>query len=246
MRKTCLLIIAFILFNTIIFSVSAAQISYNPTTEFFVNDFANVLSTETKQKIIEIGKTIETKTTAQVIVVTVPNMNGDYIESYANKLFNKWGIGTKTGNNGILILVSKEERKVRIEVGYGLEGVINDAKAGRILDNYAISSLKKNDYNKGIIDILTQVQGEIYIEYGIDNKIENPKYIPENNKEQIRISLIAIAIFIFLIIITKGKILIYLFWIMSIGSGKGGSSGGGSFGGRRVFRWRWRVERILI
>jgi len=212
-------------------NIFAAKIEYKATANFFVNDFANVLSDETENQIYTIGKTVETKTTAQIVVVTVPNMNGDYIESYANTLFNKWGIGNKEKNNGVLIIIAKEERKIRIEVGYGLEGSINDAKAGRILDEYALPYLANDLYDKAITATLTQVQGEVYTEYGIDNSIENPNYVPETPITiDAKYILIAIGIFIFLIVITKGKILEVLLWVSILG-GRGGSSGGGSFGG---------------
>lgn len=244
---TTLLFILFINFS--IASVNAASIEYSPTSQFFVNDFANVLSDQTEQEIINIGKTIELKTTAQLVVVTVPNMNGDYIESYANKLFKKWGIGNKSKNNGILLIISKEDRKIRIEVGYGLEGAINDAKAGRILDKYALIPLKENNYDVAVTAVTTQIQGEIYNEYGIDNTKENPAYVPEMAvKIDAKYIWIGIGIFIFLVIITKGKILEVLLWIIML-SGRdgfgGGSSGGGSFGGRRIFWWRRLIKRFL-
>ena len=146
-------------------------------------------------------------------------MNGDYIESYANKLFNRWGIGTKEKDNGVLLIISKDERKIRIEVGYGLEGVLNDAKTGRILDKYAVPPLKVDNYDQAIIDTAKQIQGEIYTEYNIDNTIENPSYVPIGNNNVTvdpKYVFIAIGIFIFLVIVTKGKILEVLFWLLMI------------------------------
>lgn len=243
MRKISILalLLLFLTFNLV--NVNAAEKGYSPTTQFFVNDFANVLSDSAEQEIVTIGKKVESTTTAQLVVVTVPNMNGDYIESYANKLFNRWGIGVKNKNNGILLILSKDDRKIRIEVGYGLEGAINDAKAGRILDKYAIPSLKNNNYDKAIIDTVIQIQGEIYNEYGIDNSVENPKYIPENTNIEIdaKYIVIGIAIFILLIIVTKGKIFNFILWLIVLG------------GRRRVRRriiwwlfWRWFFRRRRV
>jgi uncharacterized protein len=225
-------------------NVHAANIIYNPTTEFFVNDFANVLSNQTKQEIYNISRTVEEKTTAQLVVVTVPNMNGDYIESYANILFNRWKIGSKEKNNGVLLIVAKEERKIRIEVGYGLEGAINDAKAGRILDKYAVTPLKEDNYDTAIIDSVKQLQGEIYNEYGIDNSVENPDFVPINEYDYTvdsKYIIIGVIIFIFLIIITRGKIFEYLFWMFML------------FGRRRrpwrlwwiIWRWTFRRRRFF-
>jgi len=216
MRKISILVLFLLFFIT---NVTAESTVYSPTTQFFVNDFANILSDKTEQEIFNIGRTIQEKTTAQLVIVTVPNMNGDYIESYANKLFNRWGIGTKEKDNGVLLIISKDERKIRIEVGYGLEGVLNDAKTGRILDKYAVPPLKVDNYDQAIIDTAKQIQGEIYTEYNIDNTIENPSYVPIGNNNVTvdpKYVFIAIGIFIFLVIVTKGKILEVLFWLLMI------------------------------
>jgi len=213
MKKISILVL-FLLF--LLSNVQAANTEYSPTAQFFVNDFANILSDETEQAIFNMGVNIQEKTTAQLVIVTVPNMNGDYIESYANKLFNRWGIGTKDKNNGVLLILSKDDRKIRIEIGYGLEGAINDAKAGRILDKYAVAALKVNNYDQAILDSAKQIQGEIYTEYNIDNTIDNPAFVPMGNSEVTidpKYIIIAVIIFVFLVIITKGKILEVLFWL---------------------------------
>lgn len=235
MKKVSILALFLLFFITSLANVQAADISYSPTSEFFVNDFADVLSDQTEQQIFNIGRTVEQRTTAQLVVVTVPNMNGDYIESYANILFNKWGIGSRDKDNGVLLIVAKDEKKIRIEVGYGLEGAINDAKAGRILDKYAVASLKENNYDLAVIDTVKQLQGEIYTEYNIDNTVENPDYVPIGNEDSVdaKTVIIGVIIFIFLIIITKGKIFEYIFWFMML------------FGNRRFWwrpfrRWLWR------
>ncbi|MDF2865330.1 MAG: uncharacterized protein K0R72_139 [Clostridia bacterium] len=231
-KKISILLVLLLFFTTGLVNVQAADALYSPTSQFFVNDFAGVLSDQTEQEIFNIGRNVQEQTTAQVVVVTVPNMNGDYIESYSNALFNKWGIGTKGKDNGILLILAKDERMIRIEVGYGLEGAINDAKAGRILDKYATTPLKANNYDKAILDSVKQIQGEIYTEYGIDAKVENPNYtsIDESYRDQEgKITIVIIGVFLFLMIITKGKILEVLFWFMMF-FGNGGS-GGGRFGG---------------
>jgi len=219
MKKISILTLLLLFLITSVDNIQAATKEYIPTAQFYVNDFANILSDETEQAIFNMGKTIEEKTTAQLVIVTVPNMSGNYIESYANTLFNKWKIGSKEKNNGVLLIVSQEERKIRIEVGYGLEGAINDAKAGRILDKYAVPSLKENNYDLAILDSAKQIQGEIYTEYNIDNTIENPSYVPIGNSDATvdpKYIIIAAIIFIFLVIVTKGKILEVLFWLLMI------------------------------
>lgn len=238
MKKISVLALFLLFLITSVANVQAKDITYSPTNQFFVNDFANILSDQTEQEVLNIGVSVQEKTTAQLVVVTVPNMDGDYIESYANRLFNKWGIGSKEADNGVLLIIAKDERKIRIEVGYGLEGAINDAKAGRILDKYAVTPLKQNNYDTAILDTVKQLQGEIYTEYNIDNTAENPDYVPINNDTnnvEIQFGFIALIAFVFLVIITKGRILEILFWMFMF------------FGNRRFWRrtFRWRRRRIL-
>ncbi len=215
MRKISILAVFLLFLMTSLANVQASDIKYSPTAEFYVNDFANILSDQVKQEIYNISRTIEESTTAQLVVVTVPNINGYYIESYANILFNKWKIGSKEKDNGILLIIAKEERKIRIEVGYGLEGAINDAKAGRILDKFAVIPLREDNYDIAIINTVKQLQSEIYKEYGKEIPIENSSFVPiEDYELDILQIVIVIVVFIFLAIITKGKIFEYLFWIL--------------------------------
>ena len=81
----------------------------------------------------------------KIVVAVVESLEGQEVEEYANNLFRTWGIGDKEKNNGILLLVSTGDRKIRIEVGYGLEGALNDGKTGAILDNYVVPYLKKEE-----------------------------------------------------------------------------------------------------
>ncbi|MDD5312054.1 MAG: TPM domain-containing protein [Dehalococcoidia bacterium] len=122
-----------------------------PDYQGFVNDYANLLSMQAKTQLEAQLTQLEKDTTAEVAVVTIKSMDGDYIEDYAVKLFEKWGIGKKEKNNGVLFLVALDDRKMRIEVGYGLEPVITDGRAGRIRDNDVLPRFKQNDYEGGII-----------------------------------------------------------------------------------------------
>ena len=106
----------------------------DPTREFYVGDFADVLSPETENWIVHTNLNYErTEERPQIVVVTVPDLQGATIEGYAVALFEKWGIGNKKYDNGVLVLLSVGEREIRIEVGYGLEGAIPDGRAGEII-----------------------------------------------------------------------------------------------------------------
>ena len=147
-----------------------------PTKEFFVNDYANLLSQTTKDYIVNVNTSLQSQTDAQVVVVTVPNLEGRPIEEYATDLYRSFGIGDKTKNNGVLLLLALEEREFRVEVGYGLEGALNDAKTGRIQDQYIIPYLKENKWNDGIKNGFDAIIEEICKEYEIT--VTSDKAVP--------------------------------------------------------------------
>lgn len=120
----------------------------NPTG--FVMDTANVLSLQTKQS-LELELQNFAKTNGyEIAVLTVPNMDGDTVEDYAVKVFEKWKIGDKKLDTGVLFLVSIEDRKMRIEVGYGTEPVLTDTQSSLILENTVKPYFKSGQYNAGI------------------------------------------------------------------------------------------------
>lgn len=117
----------------------------------FVNDFANVFSADQKNNLTEKIRNFEKETSAEIAVVTVISLEGQDVKTYANKLFNKWGIGKKGKSNGILLLLAVKDRKVRIETGYGNEGALNDAKAGRVIREVMSPFLKQNKFAEGLM-----------------------------------------------------------------------------------------------
>ncbi|MEW6524347.1 MAG: TPM domain-containing protein [Bacillota bacterium] len=99
-----------------------------------VNDYAGVLNAAEQQRLEAISRELHAKTTAALVVAIVPTHAPDSLEDYATKLFRHWGIGEKGKDNGVLILLAMEERSLKIEVGYGLEDVMTDARSGQIRD----------------------------------------------------------------------------------------------------------------
>ncbi len=120
-----------------------------PEPEGFVNDFANILSSGTKQTLEQQLAQLEEDSSIEIAVVTVESLEGTTVEDYAVRLFEDWKIGKESEDNGVLFLIAPNEREVRIEVGYGLEPVLTDGKCGRILDNYVIPEFEKGDYDRG-------------------------------------------------------------------------------------------------
>lgn len=132
-----------------------ASISYAYTSpgkpQGFVSDYAGILGDSAKalnQKLSD----FDSQTTIEVAVVTIPSLGDETVEAYAVKLFEEWGIGDKEKDNGVLFLIAPNERKVRIEVGYGLEGVLTDAQANGIIQKIVIPEFKAGNMQKGIMD----------------------------------------------------------------------------------------------
>ena len=121
-------------------AASIADIPQKPQVIDYVFDYANLLTPEQVQKIHDIGLQLDNLTSAELVVITIPTLDGMPIQDYSLALANAWGIGKKDKNNGCLLLavadnlLKNRPGRVRIEVGRGLEGCLNDAKCGRILD----------------------------------------------------------------------------------------------------------------
>jgi uncharacterized protein len=220
--------------------VSHADTFPKATSNFYVNDFADILSQETEAEIMGISVPLAEKTGAQIVVVTLESLDGETIESYARGLFLDWGIGDSEKHNGLLLLVTMEERQARIEVGYGLEGALPDGKTGRIQDDYLIEHFQASRYNDGIMGTYLALSEAVYDEYGLnseDIQVKSNFYSPAatgSDEEGITffdiILGIIVAILVLLdIIFNRGRLTMMVVH-MAGRSGKG-SSGGGGFGG---------------
>lgn len=157
------------------FATIASAYSSPGSPTGYVNDFAKVLRPDTKQALEAELTTFKQTTSNEITVATIPNMSGDYIENYAVKLFAEWGIGTKDKDNGVLLLLSIEEHKMRIEVGYGLEGALPDSIAQSILNNEMTPLLKAGDYDGAVTAGVRAIELATKGEYtAIAPKPENP------------------------------------------------------------------------
>lgn len=136
------------LFFALAFSASAYYNPGNPTG--FVNDYAGMLSAEQKQTLENKLSQFEKDSSNEISVVTIQNLQGDTIENFAVELFKQWGIGKKGKDNGVLVLVALQDRKMRIEVGYGLEGTLTDAQSSWIINDIMKPAFRENNYYKGI------------------------------------------------------------------------------------------------
>ena len=143
----------------------------------FVSDNANMLSQKMKEKIYQLNKQLAASTNgAQLEVVTIPELpRGEDIESYANKIFNQLGIGDRNEDNGVLYLIALDEREFRLEVGYGLEGLIPDGKADDIINNDdVVDAFKDEDYDTGVSQVVDEVFGIMNTKTAlVDSQIKN-------------------------------------------------------------------------
>lgn len=186
-----------------------------------VVDEAGVLDSRGYQQLRRMLQEYEDKTGTQIVVAVLKNLRGNEISDYAVELARKWQIGQKDKNTGLLILVAFEERKVRIEVGYGLEGLMTDARSKYIIENIIKPEFKAGKYQQGLLrGVLTVIEilsgGEQTGE--IDKTASESVSHKKKNKSSMWINLL----FWFIII---------LFMVSRSFSGRSGYRGGGFYGG---------------
>lgn len=157
------------------FAHASPFIPPKPTgANIFVQDYADVIAPTDKALIDSIGRELEAKTTAQVVVLTVKTLDKQPIEAYALDVLRAWGIGSRESNNGVLMVVSTDDRQARIEVGYGLEGVLPDGLTGRIQDQNMLPFFEQGNYSKGILQGYAAIVGTIAKEANV--QITGVKY----------------------------------------------------------------------
>jgi uncharacterized protein len=140
-----------------------------PTLNGHINDYAHVLSDETIAKLEQLLQQHEQNTSNQIVVLTINSLEGEQIEEKANEIFNTWQLGQKNKNNGVLLLVAIEDRKMRIEVGYGLEASLTDAHSSRIIRNELVPYFKQFSYDEGITAGVTAIIGAIQGTYSAED-----------------------------------------------------------------------------
>ena len=140
-----------------------------PTDQFYVNDYAGVLSEQTKHYIMSHSAALEKETKAQIVILTVQTLDGQDPASYGLEVGRSWGIGGEQEDNGLLILLATEDGEIRVEVGTRLEGALNDAKVGRLIDDYALSYYKQGDFDTGSYELYNALLANVMEEYGLES-----------------------------------------------------------------------------
>lgn len=173
MKRIFLLIVILVQFFITFNMALAEKITLQaPKNSFYVQDYADVMIPEAKERINRVSSELQQKTKAQICVVTVRTIGETPIKEYANELFREWKIGDKELNNGVLLLVAIDDRIARIEVGYGLEGAISDATAGNILREEIFPYFKNekygtSKYNAGIMKGYYSLVDKVAKEYKV-------------------------------------------------------------------------------
>ena len=224
---------------TLIFLALACPVVNHATDTFpqprgLINDFANIISPEYEQKLAQVTGELLRKTGVPVVVVTMPEIGGEDYNEYANRLYAAWGIGEKVKDRGVLIFVTLKERKMRIETGYGIEGLIPDGLAGEIRDQYITPYLKRDQFGQGLLNGTLAIAGIIAKDARVSLTGQTPLKRPAKGRSGL-LALVTLFIFV-LVLFSLGRgrggfwpLILLLF--MGRGGGYYGGYGRGGFGG---------------
>ncbi len=208
-----------------------------PSPLGLVSDFAGVISSEDESRMTAVISETKEKTTAEIAVVTMPDIGGQSDEIYVNKLFAAWGIGVKGQDNGILLFLTLKERRFRIETGYGLEGILPDGLLGQIADQQIIPFLRDGRYGEGLLSGTMAIAQIIARDAGVElisitAAVPVPPSHTTPGTRPFRIPFFVIILLIFLIFGGRLGLLPLLFLGgMPRRSGFGGGFRGGGFSG---------------
>jgi uncharacterized protein len=214
--------------------VTAESVSTLPAPTGYVNDFAGVLSPTTKYNLENLCTQVDRQAHAQIAVVTIKTIDGDdSIEEFATALEDKWKVGAKGTDRGVLMLFVMTPRRGRIEVGYGLEGILNDAKVGDI-GRSMVPAATQGDYNTAIPLGVRQIAQVIATDAGVTLNLAQPVHQYHRQQAPIQLSFTEV-------LLGGGVILLILFFLVKTGNtgliffllGNLMGGGGGGFGGGR-------------
>lgn len=176
-----------------------------PSQTAWIMDEADVIDSQTKAELESYLENLDEKAGAQIAVLTVTSLeeaagSGTTIEEYANEVFEKWKLGQAGKDNGVLLLVSVDDRKLRIEVGYGLEGVLTDTKCGIIIRKFITPYFKEGGYAKGIKSGIEAIAGYVSGDEEIKNEIDKPK---KSDTAEFLIPILMFAVFFGIVFVSE-------------------------------------------
>jgi len=241
MRSRCTPVAIFILLLIVISVVPVhAEQWQNLNPQGYVNDFAGVLNPITVQKLTELSTEVDQKAKAQIAVVTIKTLEGAMGEDFANHLFQKWGVGYKGTDRGVMVLLATDDHKYWTEVGYGLEPILPDGKVGGF-GRSMVPLLRQGDYNGAVMQMMSQIAQVIAQDSHVSlNSLAGfPAAAPDDDGKGQDLHLTAgqIILLVIVFIIVAPFLLRFLgpFFLISLLTGGGGRRdggwGGGGFGG---------------
>jgi len=200
-----------------------------------VNDFAGVLSPAVITQLKEMCRQVLDKAQASLVVVTIKSTDGQDIFPYSVDLYQKWGIGEKGKDRGVLILLAVQDRKYYINVGYGLEGILPDGKVGGF-GREAVPYLKRADYDGAVSLLTSRVADVIAKDRGVEITTSQPRRIeplasPSPRETELSPATIVGLIVLVIIVLAVPPLRRLLFWMFLFGGGGRGGYGGGGYGG---------------
>ena len=208
-----------------------------------VVDIAGIINDDVEANLNKYLLELEQKTTAQMIVLTINSLEGESLEDFSLRVAHeKWRLGQKDKDNGVLLLVALQDRKYKFEIGYGLEGILPDSLTGSIGRDYLVPYFKNGDYSTGIFTATLAVINEIASNSGVEiagmPKLKNRPVYPNGRTEIGKPSFLSIIFGILFFIgliymfIRHPRLLLFLFMMSMMGGGRrSGWGGGGGFGG---------------
>lgn len=201
--------VIWVLMAVFLFAPLIAAQEFPNYQDAYVNDFAKIFSVGEAGELRAVLQNVRAQTTAEVVIVIVNSTAPLPPSQYRTELFNKWGIGKKDNENGLLILYAVTEKRIEVEVGYGLEGVLNDAKVGRMLDDYYVPNRDSGNVTLGIVSFTNEIAK--YLEQNKDEIISSQKETGgKNNNSNGELDLI-IWIIGFYVIVALIKAIFYPF-----------------------------------
>jgi uncharacterized protein len=220
--------------------LTAESVNTLPAPTGYVNDFAGVLSPSVKANLENLCSQVDRQAHAQIAAVTIKTLDNDQpIDEFATALEEKWKVGRKGTDRGVLMIVVMNPRKYRIEVGYGLEGILNDAKVGDI-GRRMVPALSQGDYNTGITLGVQQIAQIIATDAGVTLNLNQPVHQYHRQQAPAQISFMGLllgggAILLILFFLAKTGNMGLIFFLLGnlMGGGFGGGRGGRDGGGGR-------------
>lgn len=233
-NKRSLILIALLCFLASICSAATPQPPDQPGKR--VVDLAGIMDQNSRLSLESYLAQIEKATTAQIVVLTLNSLDGEDIEGVSIRTAERWKLGVKGKDNGILITVAVKDRKYRIEVGYGLEQIIPDSLAGTIGRTYFVPEFRQGRYSAGIIKAVHEIGSRIAQSHGVELKNIPENFSSQKRTNQEKPSLLkmifmgAIAIGVLILFILNPQLFLMTLLLLSSGRGSGGWSSGGGFG----------------